>query len=89
MFLQVRFWTLWEKDRAAGEPFIQTMQLFLGFLALESCSLLLQMVMPYTSSEEAMETHLKTSSALCPSVPTPAQNHHTLFTKKPLCVIHP
>lgn len=83
MFLQVRFWTWWRKDRAVGEPFIQTVQLFLVSLALVSSSLLLQMMMPHTPFEEAMETCLKTSSALCPSVPTPVQNHQTLFTRNP------
>lgn len=81
MFPQVRFWTWCSKERAIGEPFIPTVQLFLGLLALVSSFLLLQMTMPDMSFEEAMETYLKTSSALCPSVPTPAQNHQILFTR--------
>lgn len=61
MFLPVRFWTWWRKDRAVGEPFIQTVQFFLASLALVSSSLLLQMLMPHTPFEEAMETCLKTA----------------------------
>lgn len=63
MFPQVRFWTWCSKERAIGEPFIPTVQLFLGLLALVSSFLLLQMTMPDMSFEEAMETYLKTSSA--------------------------
>lgn len=56
-FLQVRFWTWWRKDRAVGEPFVQTIQLFLGFLGVQF--LVLQMVMPYTSMRKPQRSILK------------------------------